>query len=123
MSRARGVTLFFLVLLLAISIDLAAQQRRRPSNPIALDAITILQTTDLHDHANGAGHVGLDVDAATATSTTGAYSRIASYINSVRATAGHPVIVVDSGDWTMGTLYDLTLVSRPLALYFLNAMK
>ena len=127
MSRPRGLALFVLVLALAIPIDLAAQNgqppRRRPVNPIVADEITILQTTDLHDHANGAGHVGLDVDPATATSTTGAYSRIASYITFVRATAGHPVILVDSGDWTMGTLYDLTLASRPLALYFLSAMK
>src|SRR6266568_2902362 len=49
--------------------------------------ITILQTTDLHDHANGADHVGLDVDS------------------------------------TMGTLYDLTLASRPLALSFLDLMR
>jgi len=125
MSRPRRLTLFVLVLALAIPIDLAAQSgqmRRRPVT-IVTDEITILQTTDLHDHANGAGHVGLDVDPVTATSTTGAYSRIASYVNFVRATAGHPVILVDSGDFTMGTLYDLTLTSRPLALYFLTAMK
>ena len=35
--------------------------------------ITILQTTDLHDHANGAGHVGLDVDRLPGRSTMGAY--------------------------------------------------
>ena len=126
MPRSRGLILFVLVVALAIPINLSAQNgqpRRRPAKPIVTDEITILQTTDLHDHANGAGHVGLDVDPGTATSTTGAYSRIASYINFVRATAGHPVILVDSGDWTMGTLYDLTLASRPLALYFLTAMK
>jgi 2',3'-cyclic-nucleotide 2'-phosphodiesterase (5'-nucleotidase family) len=126
MSKLRVSNLLLLVFVLVVPIDLAAQngqQRRRPANPIAAEQITILQTTDLHDHANGAGHVGLDVDPATATSTTGAYSRIASYVNFVRATAGHPVILVDSGDWTMGTLYDLTLASRPLALYFLTSMK
>ncbi len=126
LSRSLGLTLSVLILALAIPIDLAAQNgqtRHRPGNPIVAEVITILQTTDLHDHANGAGHVGLDVDPGTATSTTGAYSRIASYINFVRTSAGHPVILVDSGDWTMGTLYDLTLASRPLALYFLTAMK
>ena len=84
---------------------------------------TILQTTDLHDHANGADHVGLDVDPVNGTSVTGAYARIAAYVNHVRATAGHPVIVVDSGDWTMGTLYDLTLGDRPLALFFFDALR
>ena len=64
--------------------------------------ITILQTTDLHHHANGADHVGLDVNPLTGTSVTGAYSRIASYVNYVRFTTRHPVVLVDSGDWTMG---------------------
>ena len=85
--------------------------------------ITILQTTDLHHHANGADHVGLDVDPVTGTSVTGAYSRIAAYVNFVRSSTHHPVILVDSGDWTMGTLYDLTLGSRPLALNFIELMR
>src|SRR5579862_6456017 len=84
--------------------------------------ITILQTTDLHHHANGADHTGLDVDPKTGMGVTGAYARIAAYIGSVRGSAGHPVVLVDSGDWTMGTLYDLTLSSRPLGLAFLDAM-
>ncbi|HEV8435673.1 MAG TPA: metallophosphoesterase, partial [Thermoanaerobaculia bacterium] len=87
------------------------------------DAITILQTTDIHDHANGSGHVGLDVDPITAMSTFGAYARIAAYVNSVRRSAGHPVILIDSGDWTMGTIYDLTLGSNPLPLYFITSMR
>lgn len=97
--------------------------------PVGLDAqvtgdaqVTILQTTDLHHHANGADHVGLDVSPATGMGATGAYARIAAYVNYVRASAGHPVILVDSGDWSMGTFYDLTLASRPLALSFLDLM-
>ena len=90
----------------------------------ATDAqITILQTTDLHHHANGADHVGLDVDPITGMSITGAYARISAYVKYVRANASHPVILVDSGDWTMGTLYDLTLASRPLGLSFLDFMQ
>ncbi len=84
--------------------------------------ITILQTTDLHHHANGADHVGLDVDALTGRGATGAYARIASYVNYVRRSTSHPVLLVDSGDWTMGTLYDLTLGTQPLALLFLDLM-
>lgn len=33
------------------------------------------------------------------------------------------MVLVDSGDWTMGTLYDLTLATRPLGLLFLDLMK
>jgi 2',3'-cyclic-nucleotide 2'-phosphodiesterase (5'-nucleotidase family) len=84
--------------------------------------ITILQTTDLHHHANGADHVGLDVDSLTGTSTIGAYARIAAYVNYVRSSTSHSVLLVDSGDWTMGTLYDLTLGTQPLALLFLDLM-
>ena len=117
MRRSAAVVL----VLLAITPAVFAASKRRAINPV--DTITILQTTDIHDHANGAGHNGLDVDPATAMSVTGAYARIAAYVKSVRANTSHPVIVIDSGDWTMGTLYDLTLASNPLALYFLNAMK
>src|SRR5436305_6005609 len=123
MTRPRArMARFVFLFALAIPVALAAQPlRRRPAVPPA-DAITIPQTTDIHDHANGAGHVGLDVDPVTGMSTIGAYARIAAYINSVRLDARHPVLLIDSGDWTMGTLYDLTLASSPLALGFLTTM-
>src|SRR5205814_5568423 len=117
LRRVRAALLISLV----VALPMAAQKRRAVHN--GADDITILQTTDLHDHANGSGHVGLDVNPATGTSLTGAYARIAAYVNEVRATAGHPVILVDSGDWTMATLYDLTLGSKPLAPSSLNAMR
>jgi len=50
----------------------------------------------------------------------GAYARIAAYLKYVRANTSHQV---DLGDWTMGTLYDLTLASRPLGLAFLELMR
>jgi 2',3'-cyclic-nucleotide 2'-phosphodiesterase (5'-nucleotidase family) len=96
--------------------------------PVYVDAaqearITILQTTDLHHHANGADHIGLDLDPVSGTSVIGAYARIAAYVNYVRTSARNPVLLVDSGDWTMGTLYDLTLGAQPLALHFLQLMR
>jgi 2',3'-cyclic-nucleotide 2'-phosphodiesterase (5'-nucleotidase family) len=126
MTRPRAwIPHSLLLIALAIPTGLLAQTpaRRRAVRTPTIDAITILQTTDIHDHANGAGHVGLDVDPVTAMSTTGAYARIAAYVSNVRTTAGHPVILVDSGDWTMGTLYDLTLGSQPLALGFMSSMR
>lgn len=121
--RGPAAVLAFLIAI-AIPVGIEAQTRRRPATPpVPTDVITILQTTDIHDHANGSGHVGLDADPSTGMGTTGAYARIAAYINDVRAHAGNPVVLVDSGDWTMGTLYDLTLASRPLALYFITAMR
>ncbi|HEY2321300.1 MAG TPA: metallophosphoesterase [Thermoanaerobaculia bacterium] len=117
----RRVRAALLVSLLVVAAFPLAAQKHRSVNPAA-DDITILQTTDIHDHANGSGHVGLDLDPVNATSTFGAYSRIATYVSSVRRSAGHPVILIDSGDWTMGTVYDLTLGSNPLPLYFINSM-
>lgn len=121
MALRRVRTAVFCSFLVVAALPLAAQ-KRRIVNPVS-DDITILQTTDIHDHGNGSGHVGLDVDPTTAMSTFGAYARIAAYVNSVRRTTSHPVILVDSGDWTMGTLYDLTLESNPLALYFISSMR
>jgi 2',3'-cyclic-nucleotide 2'-phosphodiesterase (5'-nucleotidase family) len=106
----------------ALALALTVSGRAFASADLQDVQITILQTTDLHHHANGADHVGLDVDPVGGTSATGAYSRIAGYVNYVRRTTQHPVLLVDSGDWTMGTLYDLTLGQRPLALYFLSFM-
>jgi 2',3'-cyclic-nucleotide 2'-phosphodiesterase (5'-nucleotidase family) len=78
--------------------------------------VTVLQTTDLHDHARGPGTLSRTAPA------EGGYARIAAYVGQVRASAGHPVLLVDSGDWSMGTLYDLTLERRPLALRFVQAL-
>ena len=125
MKRFRSFRFALALITIAVALSATAQPsvaRRRAVNP-AGDEITILQTTDLHHHANGSDHVGLDVDPVTGTSVTGAYSRVAAYVAFVRSTTTHPVILVDSGDWTMGTLYDLTLGSRPLALAFLDSMR
>lgn len=122
-STSRLFAVFCLVIS-AMPLVLGAQGNGRPVPNGQKDVpITILQTTDLHHHANGVDHVGLDVDPITGASVVGSYARIAAYVDFVRATAGHPVILVDSGDWTMGTLYDFTLSSRPLALYFLQVMQ
>jgi len=124
--RHRLVAGIFILVALALPFGLGAQathwqdsDKLRPRGDLQ---ITILQTTDLHHHANGADHVGLDVDPVNGMGMTGAYARIFAYVSYVRASAGHPVVVVDSGDWTMGTLYDLTLGDRPLGLRFLKLM-
>ncbi len=80
--------------------------------------LTILQTTDVHHAGNGAGHA-----TATLSADVGSYARISAYVNYVRGSAGHPVVLVDSGDWSMGTLYDLTLGTQPLSLYFMDTLK
>lgn len=85
--------------------------------------ITLLQTSDLHSHANGEGPLSASATASIP-APEGSYARIAAYVGSVRsaADADHPVVLVDSGDWTMGTLYDLTLTTSPLQLSNLAAL-
>ena len=52
--------------------------------------VTLLQTTDIHDHCKGAGHV------AAGPSALGGLARIAAYVEQVRAGSGNPVLLVDS---------------------------
>ena len=91
------------------------------AGPVTADThLTLLQTTDLHDHASGEGPLATGVPG-----PVGGYARIAAYVNSIRqnAAADRPVVLVDSGDWTMGTVYDLTLGQQPVATYFLDTLR
>jgi 2',3'-cyclic-nucleotide 2'-phosphodiesterase (5'-nucleotidase family) len=85
--------------------------------------LTILQTSDLHSHANGDGPMSATAVASTP-GPEGGYARIAAYVGSVRSAADqdHPVLLVDSGNWSMGTVYDLTLTSSPLQLTYMTAL-
>lgn len=115
-------------LLVAGMVGCSLSSSNYPAQPKASGDVqlTILQTTDLHHHANGSDHVGVDSHLSTMDAyrgTVGSYARISAYVNQVRASAANPVVLVDSGDWTMGTLYDLTLGEQPLALRFLETMR
>ena len=82
--------------------------------------LTLLQTTDIHDHAAGDGPMSAGVPG-----PIGSYARIAGYVDSVRtsATPDRPVVLVDSGDFFMGTLYDLTAAQQPLGTFFLDTLR
>ena len=104
---------------LAVGCTTMKSEDSLPEPVLTGDAkLTILQTTDVHHTANGMGHA-----TATAPASEGSYARIAAYVNYVRANAGNPVVLVDSGDWSMGTLYDLTLGQQPAALYFMDTLR
>lgn len=88
--------------------------------------ITILQTSDVHNHASGYGPA-LDytpMDTTDKDTVLGGYSRLAAIINKIRkeqASKHIPVLLFDSGDFFMGTVYDLT-ASNPIALKFFSMM-
>lgn len=85
-------------------------------------SLTVLQTSDLHHHASGYGPF-LDytpLDVSDSDTVTGGYARLATLIRGIRAEQEArciPTLVVDSGDFFMGTAYDLN-VHDPLALKF-----
>ncbi len=89
--------------------------------------VTILQTSDVHHHASGYGPF-LDytpLDTTDGDGITGGYARLAALIKSIREEQKRkciPTLVFDSGDFTMGTVYDLT-AADPISLKFFQMMK
>lgn len=88
--------------------------------------VTILQTTDLHDHASGYSRFAdyTPLDTTDNDLVRGGYSRIAALINQIRAEQdanGTPVLLLDSGDFTMGTVYTMS-IDDPITFKFLQLM-
>ncbi|HQI02747.1 MAG TPA: hypothetical protein PLA18_15845, partial [Deltaproteobacteria bacterium] len=87
-------------------------------------SLTILQTSDVHNHASGYGPA-LDytpLNTGDSDSVRGGYARLATLINTIRdeqAAKCIPTLVFDSGDFFMGTVYDMT-AANPIALTFFN---
>jgi 2',3'-cyclic-nucleotide 2'-phosphodiesterase (5'-nucleotidase family) len=85
--------------------------------------LTILQTSDLHNHASGYGPL-LDytpMDTSDNDTVKGGFARLASVIaaNKVDLGAkGIPVLLVDSGDYFMGTMYDMAATAPVPFVYF-----
>ena len=74
-----------------LPVGLAAQRRTSDDKRQQDARITILQTTDLHHHANGTDHIGLDVNPLTGTavlSETNLPAVLANRIDAAPATPG-----------------------------------
>lgn len=86
---------------------------------------TLLQTSDLHHHASGYGPFSDYTPLSPGDDgVTGGFARLATVIGAIRqqqAAAGVPTLLFDSGDYFMGTTYDLT-AADPLALRFFTSM-
>lgn len=88
--------------------------------------VTIVQTSDLHHHASGYGpsHDYTPFDTSDNDSITGGYARIATLVQQIREEQDDydiPVMLIDSGDFLMGTVYDLT-ASDPIAFRFFSML-
>lgn len=117
---------FWIALAICLSLcvtgcDSSSSSSSAPDTSLQL---TLLQTTDVHHHVTGTGPMatrGTEND-----QTIGGYDRLATAINTVRLTKAlqHiPVLTFDSGDYLMGTVYDMTLASAPAGLVFLQQMQ
>jgi 2',3'-cyclic-nucleotide 2'-phosphodiesterase (5'-nucleotidase family) len=89
-------------------------------------ALTLLHTSDLHHRGTGYGarRAYTPLDTLDQDPTLGGYARLAALIRDIRsaqANAGVPVVVVDSGDFLMGTLFDLSF-EAPLAFRFFETV-
>jgi 2',3'-cyclic-nucleotide 2'-phosphodiesterase (5'-nucleotidase family) len=88
--------------------------------------LTILQTSDLHNHASGYGPM-LDytpMNTSDNDTVTGGFARLASKIAEIKVRKGTmniPVLLVDSGDYFMGTMYDMA-ASAPVPFVYFQAL-
>jgi len=85
--------------------------------------LTILQTSDMHDHASGYGSRAeyTPLDTTDDDPVKGGYARLATKIEDIRSQQDNKnLLLLDSGDFFMGTIYDMSI--PPLALAFFQAM-
>jgi len=90
--------------------------------------VTLLQTTDMHSHASGTVPFQsyTPMIPGNGSVITGGFARLATEINETRdakTANGSAVLLVDSGDWSMGTVYDFLWNTDPASLKFIQAMK
>ncbi|MDA3897316.1 MAG: metallophosphoesterase [Desulfobacteraceae bacterium] len=96
-------------------------------------SFSLLQTTDVHHRASGTGAFltyspadGVDSSGSGGSDQTeGGYARLTTKINDLRQAAEDrdiPTLLLDSGDFLMGTVYDLTMGDTPAGFYFLEYM-
>ncbi len=90
--------------------------------------VTLLQTTDMHSRVSGFGihNDYTPLNTLDSDSVLGGFSRLAAVINAVRmeqSTDNVPVLLVDSGDFLMGTVYDLLYDTDPASMRFIDTME
>jgi 5'-nucleotidase len=124
MKRLR--VLLAIVAMLTLSLMIAGCGSSSSSGGGSTDnnvSLTILQTSDVHDHAGGYGSAASYSPMITGNDTVlGGYARLATYISDVKNQKGaNNVLLCDSGDFTMGTVYTMTLGSAsPLSFMFFS---
>ena len=84
---------------------------------------TIVHTNDMHSHLQG---MPAETDytplSAGDDATVGGWARIATVIRNAKADRGNPVLVLDAGDFLMGTLFHMVSREKAVELRLMKAM-
>jgi 5'-nucleotidase len=118
-----------LILLAAIGCGGGGGAKTDAGNDAPVDGgtaqkLVILHTNDIHSHLMG---FAPEADYTPATlnddTTTGGMARLATAIGTAKAAAGTtPVLLLDGGDFMMGTLFELLATADPPELKFMKAL-
>ena len=119
------IVLFVLILSLSGNIG-CKDDKNKVVDPGKTCPVTLLQTTDMHNRVAGVGPFLENSPNFNGTdSILGGFSRLATEIKNIRTAktaAGSEVLLVDSGDYSMGTVYDFLWDTDPAPFRFIQQM-
>lgn len=85
--------------------------------------VTILHTNDLHSHLTGFGpDAEFTPDTTGDDLTLGGVARIKTLADEIRNSVGHPVLMMDAGDWMDGALFQLLSTTDAAELQAFQAL-
>jgi 5'-nucleotidase/UDP-sugar diphosphatase len=94
------------------------------ANGLAVEKwITLVHTNDMHSHFQGfSPEIDYQPFTMNADKTRGGWSRVATIINNTKKEKANPVLVVDAGDYTMGSFFHMLAREEAFELRLLKAM-
>jgi 5'-nucleotidase / UDP-sugar diphosphatase len=94
-----------------------------PPSMAAEKALTLIHTNDLHSHfLGGAPNIDYTPQTTGDDQTIGGWARIATVIKTIRQSRPNPVLVVDAGDFLMGSLFHMLSREQAFELRLLHMM-
>jgi 5'-nucleotidase/UDP-sugar diphosphatase len=89
----------------------------------AENLLTIVHTNDLHSHVQGfSPEIDYRPDTVNGDSTVGGWSRIATVIKNTKKERNNPVLILDAGDFSMGSLFHTLAREEAFELRLLKMM-
>jgi len=91
--------------------------------PLFAQDFTIIQTTDLHSHFLGfSPNIDYTPNTINDDATVGGFARIATVINDIKKSRKNPVLLLDSGDFLMGSVFHLLCREEAFELRLMKKM-